>query len=367
MRSAPFPPYRGDKDYVFVSYAHKDDAAVFDLIRRLHEKKYRVWYDQGIDAGANWPQTVAEKLLGSRMVLIFLSENAVRSQNCQREINYAVSRRKDMVVIKLDECDVPADMAMQLSVAPVISCADPARAAGELAALLPDSLLGDGVTGYDREVSGKRRARNPWAMVSLVLLVLLAGLSVFAVGSLRGWFSSAGVRQETVTAESGGEVSVTSFQDSVSMEILLRSLNSEYVYLCGSRMVSDASVIVRTPDGWEIRGEAIPRGSVSSLRPFQGKGIRQLALINEKLRSLDGVETMTELTYLDLSGNPVADLSPLRELPALETLLLLDLPEDTDLSVLAELPALRQVYITENMLGWISPLLDAGIDVTVRR
>ena len=59
----PFVPYQGAEDYIFVSYAHKDSPQVFDLIHSLHRKKYRIWYDQGIEIGADWPQVVAEKLL----------------------------------------------------------------------------------------------------------------------------------------------------------------------------------------------------------------------------------------------------------------------------------------------------------------
>ena len=32
----PFPAYRGDKPYVFVSYSHQDEALVFSELQRLH-------------------------------------------------------------------------------------------------------------------------------------------------------------------------------------------------------------------------------------------------------------------------------------------------------------------------------------------
>ena len=137
----PFVPYQGAEDYIFVSYAHKDSAQVFDVIRLLHQQKYRIWYDQGIEIGADWPQVVAEKLLQSALVLIFVSKNALLSQNCQREIHYAVSQKKNMLVVFLDESELPADMAMQLSVVPQLRFTDSAETAAALTPQLDDGLI----------------------------------------------------------------------------------------------------------------------------------------------------------------------------------------------------------------------------------
>ena len=363
----PFAPYRGADKYIFVSYAHKDAEAVYEVLRLLHERKYRIWFDPGIDVGDNWPQTVAEKLLGAELVLVFLSKNAYVSQNCRREINYAVSQRKKMTVVRLDGEAIPSDMAMQLSVVPKVPRGTAEETAEALSGLLDASLLGDGVSGYEAEPLLLKKKRNPWIAATAVLLVLLAGLSAYILGSRLGWFSPVGIRQETVAAEELGEVTVTAFSDPLSMEILLGSLRSESVYLCGDRLVSDAAAIKYTPEGWTVLGEAVERGPVQKLSSFAGKGITQLALINESLESLDGVEALSELTYLDLSDNPIRDLSPLSSLSALETLQLRYLPAETELAPLTALPRLRQVAVSYDMLDRIEPLVEAGIDVIVRR
>ena len=35
----PFPAYKGDEPYIFVSYAHADDALVYPEIRSLHDRR----------------------------------------------------------------------------------------------------------------------------------------------------------------------------------------------------------------------------------------------------------------------------------------------------------------------------------------
>ena len=48
-----FKPYEGSRPFVFISYAHRQSDAVLDTIRILHEKGWRLWYDEGIPAGSD--------------------------------------------------------------------------------------------------------------------------------------------------------------------------------------------------------------------------------------------------------------------------------------------------------------------------
>ena len=93
----------------------------------------------------------------------------------------------------------------------------------------------------------------------------------------------------------------------------------------------------------------------------------ELALINEELSDLDGIEALPELSYLDLSDNPLADLTPLTALDKLETLRVLCLPAETELAPLTRCPALREVCVSYDMIDRIGPLVEAGIDVIVQR
>ncbi|HEY3782666.1 MAG TPA: toll/interleukin-1 receptor domain-containing protein [Fimbriimonadaceae bacterium] len=56
---APFEAYSGDRPFVFISYAHLDSYEVFKDLVWLHEVGFRVWYDEGIDPGNEWPEEIA--------------------------------------------------------------------------------------------------------------------------------------------------------------------------------------------------------------------------------------------------------------------------------------------------------------------
>ena len=66
-------PYEGTQPYIFVSYAHKNDAAVLEIIGTLQSRGFRVWYDEGIEAGSEWPESIASHLERAQLVLAFLS------------------------------------------------------------------------------------------------------------------------------------------------------------------------------------------------------------------------------------------------------------------------------------------------------
>ena len=57
----PFPAYDGDEPYVFVSYAHENEAIVRTEISWLQDQGVNVWYDEGIRPGSEWSDALAER------------------------------------------------------------------------------------------------------------------------------------------------------------------------------------------------------------------------------------------------------------------------------------------------------------------
>ena len=75
--------YEGQEPFVFVSYAHKDTDKVMGVLTELDRRGYRIWYDDGIVPGSEWPENIAEHLTDSAMVLAFISQNSIDSPNCR--------------------------------------------------------------------------------------------------------------------------------------------------------------------------------------------------------------------------------------------------------------------------------------------
>lgn len=114
--------YQGTKPYIFISYAHKDSQKVLPLITALQQRGFRVWYDAGIEIGSEWPEYIAEHLYNSSCVLAFLSQAALDSHNCRREINFAIELRKNLMIAYLEDINLTLGMRMQLNSLQAIYC-----------------------------------------------------------------------------------------------------------------------------------------------------------------------------------------------------------------------------------------------------
>ena len=100
--------------YVFISYAHADSTKVLPCIDAMRQKGIYFWYDDGIEAGSEWPEFIAQKVISCKKFLLFVSNAYLNSQNCKRELNFAISRKKDILTIYLEEVELSPGMEMQL-------------------------------------------------------------------------------------------------------------------------------------------------------------------------------------------------------------------------------------------------------------
>ena len=83
--------YNGNEPYIFISYAHADSATVLPLIEGLQSRGFRVWFDAGINAGDEWSETLADRITECHYMLLMLSEAAVNSDYCRKEITFALT------------------------------------------------------------------------------------------------------------------------------------------------------------------------------------------------------------------------------------------------------------------------------------
>jgi len=115
MQSNAITAYEGPENYIFISYAHKDTEKVLPILETLCSRGYRIWYDDGITPGSEWPEDIAQHLNGCAMAIAFVSPNSMASVNCRREINFALSRQKPFPSVVLAPTEMPQGMELQLS------------------------------------------------------------------------------------------------------------------------------------------------------------------------------------------------------------------------------------------------------------
>ena len=368
-----FKPYEGTRPFFFVSYAHRQSDAVVDTIRILHEKGYRLWYDEGIPAGSDWPANIAQHMQSCERVVYFLSARAMESPNCFSEMRTAARLGKPVQVVVLE--DVPREAAWKelLDGKPEI----PLLATPEERA---DAILRSGFL--------PRRLRRVWwegfswraVGLAVSLLLFLGAAGAFGALMTGRWVpvpqepeavvetpvpTVAPTQVPVVDIGDAGKYFAVSFPDAQTERAVRKALgvsSGEEIYrwqlaeiqalcFCGNMVTDSLKNVAFDGEGvCRVNGAPVVAGKVSDIRILENAARPEtLALIGQPLGDLSPLNGLTLLRELSLAGSPVSDVSALRELPGLE-ILHLEHTAVTDLTPLEALPRLKTVTVSRDML-----------------
>ena len=106
-------PYEGDLPYVFVSYSHQNMDAAMQIIVRMVDAGYRVWYDEGIDPGTPYDDVIAAHVENCGYFLALISTEYLASSYCQNELYYALDLAKPIVLIYQEPVELPGGLKMR--------------------------------------------------------------------------------------------------------------------------------------------------------------------------------------------------------------------------------------------------------------
>lgn len=106
-KTTKFEAYNGAEPFLFVSYSHRDTDKVYETLDMLHDKKYRIWYDESCETGNDFRQELRDRIERCKAVLLFVSEASMTSPFCGMEIIVARENQKRIFPIYLDDAKVP--------------------------------------------------------------------------------------------------------------------------------------------------------------------------------------------------------------------------------------------------------------------
>ncbi|MBQ3010687.1 MAG: FHA domain-containing protein [Oscillospiraceae bacterium] len=114
MKRCRAKPYEGAEPYIFFSYCHDDADVVFPIIEQMARKGYRVWYDDGLNPGDDWPEVIAAHLNHAEGLVVAISDKYASSHNCRNELTLALSKNKSIVSVILNQFKMTPGMDLQL-------------------------------------------------------------------------------------------------------------------------------------------------------------------------------------------------------------------------------------------------------------
>ena len=106
--------YHGTEPYIFISYSHRNADRATAVIRSMNRSGYRVWYDEGLIPGREWDENIARIIMRCGYFVALITREYLDSSNCRDELNYARDKNKPILLIYLDEVELPAGMELRL-------------------------------------------------------------------------------------------------------------------------------------------------------------------------------------------------------------------------------------------------------------
>ena len=321
------PAYEGKGNFMFVSYSHKDSGTVYPFITDLFEKKYRVWYDEGIAPGSEWPYNIEVHLKSCSAVLVFVSANSLASRNCDNEVVNALDNKKKIIQYSLDG-----------NIHPLLKDEITVRNKEELFNTLSDDLIGDG-SGYDRELNNKRRL-SLWNLLLGLAVLFIVALGTGIYGLNEGYFDKylpgRNIVEEDITEKK--EASGIQVDNSVIAQALLEQLSEEDLF---------REVEFSDDSDKESLCEAIgfyDRESEGELRYFDltEYDADDLYLRDCSDECLKLLKYLPNLKYLHVSSDQITTLEALNDCPYLEQVYLskecfpVDIPSNRNYQIMFE-------------------------------
>jgi len=101
---------------VFISYSRDDKDRVLDLASQLRNAGVSIWIDQGgIDGAALWGEAIVNALDSAKVLLLMVSESAVRSHNVAKEVVLASERKGHILPVLLEPTVIPPSLKYPLA------------------------------------------------------------------------------------------------------------------------------------------------------------------------------------------------------------------------------------------------------------
>lgn len=96
-------PFRPDEEepYIFISYAHADKDRVFPIIKRIYEKGWHVWYDEGLFVGneTDYADQLAAHIRNCAIIVVFVTKESVQREFVtKKELEFGINKAKKRVV-----------------------------------------------------------------------------------------------------------------------------------------------------------------------------------------------------------------------------------------------------------------------------
>ncbi len=348
MEQRPFPAYKGDEPYVFVSYAHADSATVYPLLVDLRDRGLNIWYDEGIEPGSKWREELSNAIQNAEKVLFIASQTSIESANCEREIDYALSLNIPVRVAYIDKVLLPPALSFSL---------------GSHQAIFSDHYdeetfrqkVHEALIGNPVQRLGRIASRNSRQLGFLALAAILVAAGAIYFGIQSGARNAGAERADidiTPTLEAPIRIAIKPLQN-VSGDTDLDWIGDGLANLLRDQLSSSRYAVVLSPVSWLNLADGVETDA-DLMTKAAGAGIDYF-VSGELLGADDDLLATVRVTNLragiDVMSQTYPDLSE-AELVNSSTRIAVNIKQAMKIPRERELQSLSADFVTQNITAY---------------
>lgn len=222
-----YQSYAGDAPYIFLQYSKGDRHIASQIVNHLNDRRFRICYDEHDPRAIGDADRVANRILSSCLTVILLSADAAKSLAFRNRINFALSKKKRMFCIYLDDKKLDSGLMLQLANVPGAAVTGYPDAAA-----LCDDIMRNGVFVQDARGAGAKapiqhsqRRKVAIGLLSAVLALCLVTVSVFVACRIHYQNSLPGQIEKLTKADyldiSGEDASILALLEGKTIQTLV--------------------------------------------------------------------------------------------------------------------------------------------------
>ena len=108
-----YPPYEGEKPYLYFAFAQADSARVWKIVKILLERGCPVWYACGPAGSAQEVLRRQNKAAGARLTLLYLSDAAVLDKDTKTMVLVNQKLERPLLCLDPDGADRRLSMGLR--------------------------------------------------------------------------------------------------------------------------------------------------------------------------------------------------------------------------------------------------------------
>jgi hypothetical protein len=67
---------------------------------------------RGVEAGTEWTGALASAIKPAKIFLYFVTPDSTRSENCRKEVSFALEQKLPVIAVHLEETDLPDGLSL---------------------------------------------------------------------------------------------------------------------------------------------------------------------------------------------------------------------------------------------------------------